>query len=65
MQVSMMWRNFFENFAENRDYIYNYSNNPYNNFHRYCVEWYMYNIVKNKTVTDDDYNILNNFNKGT
>ena len=65
MRIPMMWRKLFKNIAENRDYIYNYCKNPYNKFHRYCFEWYMYNKVKNKTLTDDDYNMLKNFNNGS
>ena len=58
----MMWRNFFENNAENRDYVYNYCNNPYKQFHRFCVDCYMYNVVKSNTATNDDYNFLHSFN---
>ena len=46
MKTPIMWRNFLKNFAENRDYIYNYCSNPYRKFHRYCVDWYMYNRIK-------------------
>ena len=58
----MMWRKFFENIAENRDYVYKYCKNSYRNFDRYCVDWYMYKVVKNNTVTDDDYKMVNNSN---
>ena len=38
-KIPTMWRKFFENIAKNRDYIYNYCNNPYRKFHRHCVYW--------------------------
>ena len=61
MQKPIMWRKFFKNIAENRDYIYNYCNKRSYRFNRYCVDWYMYNVIKNNTVTNDDYAFLNNF----
>ena len=55
MQIPMMWRNFFKNIAENRAYVYKYCKNPNKKFHRYRVDWYMYNVTKSNTVTNNDY----------
>ena len=62
MKIPIMWRKFFKNIAENKDYIHNHCNNFFERFNRYCVDWYMYNVIKNVTVTNDDYVFLNNFN---
>ena len=48
----MLWRKFFMNIANNGDFITNFSKNPYNKFNQYCQEWYLYNLMKNNTVTD-------------
>ena len=61
-QKPIMWRKFFKKIAENRVYVYNNCNIPYKQFHRYCVDWYTYNVIKSNTMTNDDYNFLNNFN---
>ena len=60
--ISRLWRIFFTKIANNSDYVYNYCNGPHNSFQRHCVKWYIYNSVKNNSVTDDDYNFVNNFN---
>ena len=49
MQIPMMWRNFFKNIFQSRHYVYNNCNSPYKKFDRYCVVWYMYNLIKNNT----------------
>ena len=54
MKIPMGWRRFFLNIAKNTQYITNYCNNSYNRFHRYCHEWYLYNLLKNNTI---DYEI--------
>ena len=41
---------FFLNDANRGEFINNCCNNPYNTFHRYCQEWYLYNLMKNNTV---------------
>ena len=61
MKIPTMWIKFFKNFAENKDYKYDHCNNRFERFNRYCVDWYMYNVIKNGTVTNDVYVFLNNF----
>ena len=41
--IPLLWRKLFLNIANNRDYVYNYCNRPFNKFHRHCREWYLYN----------------------
>ena len=36
--IPLLWRKFFLNIANNRDYVYSYCNGPFNNFQRYCRE---------------------------
>ena len=49
MKNPMGWRRFFLILSNNTQYINNFCNNPYNKFHRYCHEWYLYNLIKNNT----------------
>ena len=51
MQIPLLWREFFINFANNEEYNNTYCNNPYNNFREYCHELYLHNLVKNNDVT--------------
>ena len=46
MKIPIFWRKLFMHIANNRDYIYNFCNNPDNKFQRYCLEWYLYNLWK-------------------
>ena len=59
--IAMLWRKFFLNIMNNRDYIINYCNRPFNNFDRHCREWYLsHNSDDNEIrVFDDELN--NNF----
>ena len=50
MMIRMGWRKFFLNIANNVEFINNYFYNPYKKFHRFCHEWYLYNLMKNNTV---------------
>ena len=43
LQIPMLWRHFFKNIANKRDYVYNFCNRPLNKFDRHCREWYLYN----------------------
>ena len=52
--IPFLWRKFFLNIANNRDYVYNYSKRPFNDFHRHCREWYFYN-----NTDGDDIRMLN------
>ena len=53
--IPLLWRKFFLNIANNRDYVYNFCNRPLNNFDRHCREWYFYNNP------DDGMNEMNNY----
>ena len=63
LQIPMLCRMFFKNIAKNRDFVYNFCNNPYNKFHRYCCEWYLYKLFKNNTVMVGDDDVPNNLNQ--
>ena len=52
-QIPMLWRLFFKNIVNNRDYVYNFCNRSLCRFDRHCHEWYLYNLVKNNTDGDD------------
>ena len=41
--IPMLWRKFFLNIANNRDYIINYCSRPFTKFDRLCREWYLNN----------------------
>ena len=41
--IPLLWRKFFLNIANNRDYIINCCNRPFSRFDRICREWYIYN----------------------
>ena len=56
--VPLLWRKFFLNIANNnRDYVNNYCNRPFNRFHRYCREWYLYNNTENNLDELPEYSI--------
>ena len=42
INIPFLWRKFFLNNANNRYYVYNYCNRPFNNIHRHCRESYLY-----------------------
>ena len=37
--IPLLWRKFLLNVANNKDYVYNFCNRPFNGFHRHCREW--------------------------
>ena len=41
--IPLLWRKFFLNIANNRDYIINYCNRFFSRFNRHCREWYIHN----------------------
>ena len=47
--IPLLWRKFFLNIANNRDYVNNYCNRPPNSFDRHCPEWYLHKLIKNNT----------------
>ena len=52
LQIPMLWRHFFKNIANNRDYVYKFCNRPPNKFDRHCREWYFYNNTDGSDVED-------------
>ena len=62
MPIPIRWKKIFEKIAEIRNYLYNHCNNRFYKFDRYCADGYMYNVIKNGSVTIVDYVCLNNFN---
>ena len=57
-KIPLLWREFFLNFVNNRDYINNYCKRPFNKFDRLCREWYLsHNSDDNEIrVLDDNLN---------
>ena len=41
--IPRLWRIFFLKIAKNRDYVHNFCNRPFNDFHRHCPERHLYN----------------------
>ena len=52
--IPMLWRKFFLNMASNRDFVYNFCNRPFIDFHRHCREGYLHN-----NTDEDDIRMLN------
>ena len=57
--IPLVWRkSFFLNFANNRDYIINYCNRPFDKFDKLCRKWYL-----NHDNDDNEIQLLDdNFN---
>ena len=51
--IPMLWRRFFSKIANNKDYVYNFCNTPFNSFHQHCREWLFYNLMKNNNYDND------------
>ena len=58
--IPLLWRNFFLNIANNRDYIIIYCNRPFNKFDRLCLEWYLSHKRDDNEirVLDDNYMLM-------
>ena len=56
--IPLLWRKFFLNTANNRDYIFKYCKRPFNKFDRHCRECYLsHNSDENEIrVVDDNSN---------
>ena len=50
-QKPMMWRKFFMNFANNRDYVKTFYYTPCKKIDRYCCEWCINNLMKRKYIS--------------
>ena len=57
--IPLLWKNFLLNIANNRDHITNYSNRPFNIFHKHCREWCLSHNSDDDEMRmlDDDLNI--------
>ena len=56
--IPRLWRIFFLKIANNRDYVYNFCDTPFNDFHRHCREWHLYNYSDGDDIRmlDDEMN---------
>ena len=52
--IPLLWRKFFLNFANNREFVCIYCNRPFKNFHQHCREWNFHN-----STDGDDIRMLN------
>ena len=58
----MLWKKFFLNIANNRDYIIIYCDRPPNKFDKFCREWYLSHNsddIETRALDDDLNNMLN------
>ena len=56
-KIPILWRKFFLNFANNRDYVNIYCNRPPNRFDKYCRDMYLHNFLRNNTEIDRNNNL--------
>ena len=56
-EIPLLWRKFFLNIANNRDYINSLCKRPYSRFDQNCREWYLYNLTKTNTEISSDNNL--------
>ena len=59
--IPLLWRKFFLNIANNRDYIINYCKRPFNKFDKHCREWYLNHYSYDNEIRVFDDNINNMF----
>ena len=55
--ILLLWRKFFLNIANNRDYVNYYCNRPYSMFDWNCHKWYLYNLIKSITEINSSNNL--------
>ena len=60
--IPLLWRKFFMNIVNNRDYIIKYCNRRFNKFDRLCREWYSSHNSDDKEIRVLDDNLNNMFN---
>ena len=51
--IPLLWRKFFLNFANKRDYVNNYCNRSFNRFDRHWREWYLHNLLNSSNNLDE------------
>ena len=51
--IPLWWRNLFLYIVNIRDYISNYCNRAYG-LVEHCLEWYLYNLLKNNENNQDE-----------
>ena len=61
-KIPILWRLFLLKIAKNMDYVNNFCNLPFNNFHQHCRERYFYKLTKNNTEMHYDNEFNNYFN---
>ena len=59
--IPRLWIIFFLKIAKNRGFFYKFCYRPFNDFHRHCRKWYLYNLFKNNSVKAIDYDDPNIF----
>ena len=57
--IPLLWRKFFLNIANNRDYVTTFCIRPLNDFDRHCRGWYLHNLIKNNTEINSSNNLDN------
>ena len=57
--LPLLWRKFFMNIANNRDYIVNHCNRPLHKFDRHLGEWYLNENPKDDEIRTFDINLKN------
>ena len=57
--IPLLWRKFFLNIANNRDYVNNYCNRKFSRFDQHCREWYLHNLINSSNNLHElfDYDI--------
>ena len=59
--ISRIWILFFLKNANNMDYVYNFCNRPFNDFHRPCRECFLYNNTDGDDIRRLDGEMNNNY----
>ena len=59
--IQLLWRKFFLNFLNIRDYIIKYSNRPFNEVDRLCREWHLSHNSDDGEIGVFDDNLMNNY----
>ena len=59
--IPLLWKIFFLNIGNNRDYIFNYCNRPINKFDELCREWYLSHNSDDNEIQVLDDNLNNNY----
>ena len=57
--IPLLWRKFFLNIANNRDFVNTYCNRQFSRFDQHCREWYLHNLINSSNNLHElfDYDI--------